>query len=224
MRKFIWAFSTYRLGCSGLAMNYLYGNKWVHNSSAAILPNGINIKKFSFSKPWKIPDEWKKNKILLTVGRLSDVKNPNFIIEIMQKISPKYKLIWVGDGELKQDILRKINHNYLENKINLVGVQHDVAPFYKCADAFIFPSKFEGFPITLVEAQAARLPCFVSQTITKEVDCGFCEYLGISEKDVDIWVKRIETFSKDDFCLNEEKLEKYNIDNMISELESLYCK
>ena len=175
-------------------MNYLYGNKWEYNSSSAILPNGINIDKFSSSAPWKLPDEWKKNKILLTVGRLSDVKNPYFIVEIMQKISPMYKLIWVGDGELKQDILKKINHYHLENKIKLVGAQHDVAPFYKCADAFVFPSKFEGFPIVLVEAQAAGCPCFVSQTITKEADCGLCEYLGISETDVDTWVKRIETF------------------------------
>ena len=224
MRKFIWTFSTYRLGCSGVAMNYLYGNKWEYNSSSAILPNGINIDKFSSSAPWKLPDEWKKNKILLTVGRLSDVKNPYFIVEIMQKISPMYKLIWVGDGELKQDILKKINHYHLENKIKLVGAQHDVAPFYKCADAFVFPSKFEGFPIVLVEAQAAGCPCFVSQTITKEADCGLCEYLGISETDVDTWVKRIETFRKDDFCLNEEKLEKYSVDNMILKQESLYCK
>ena len=224
MRKFIWMFSTYLLGCSSLAMEYLYGKKWRDSTTVKILQNGIDIQAFASSEPWKVPTGWTKNKILLTVGRLSDVKNPNFIIEIMRRIDSEYKLIWVGAGELKQEIENQINHYHLENKIKLVGAQQNVAPFYKCADAFIFPSKFEGLPITLVEAQAAGLPCFVSQTITKEVDCGLCEYLGISEKDVGIWTERIETFSRDEFCLNKEKLEKYSIDNMISKLDSLYCK
>lgn len=224
MRKMIWLFSTDRLGCSAPAMNYLYGDKWISDSSSKILPNGIDLSKFASSEPWKGACEFGQNKILLTVGRLSAVKNPDYIIEIMRRISAHYKLIWVGDGELKDAIKEKIVQYHLEEKIYLVGAQSNVAPFYKCADAFIFPSIFEGLPITLIEAQAAEIPCFVSKNVTQEVDCGYCEYLDISEKNLDNWVDRLQTFKRNDFCLNSEKIKRFSINNMISELNFIYSK
>ena len=224
MRKMICFFSTDRLGCSAPAMNYLYGNKWTCDSSSKILLNGIELSNFSSAEPWNGVCEFGQSRILLTVGRLSAVKNPDYIIKIMCRISENYKLIWVGDGELKTSIKEKIVQNHLEEKIYLVGAQSYVAPFYKCADAFIFPSIFEGLPITLIEAQAAGLPCFVSKNVTREVDCGFCEYLDIAENNVDVWVDRLQTFDRNNFRLNSEKIKRFSINNMISELNFIYSK
>lgn len=222
MKKMIWLFSTERLGCSVSAMNYLYDDKWKNDSSSKILLNGIDLLKFHSAEAWNGVCKLGKGKILLTAGRLSDVKNPDYIIEIMRRIIGDYKLIWVGDGELKNDIKEKIIQYHLEKKIYLVGAQNNIAQFYKCADAFILPSKFEGLPITLIEAQAAGLPCFVSNNVTREVNCGLCEYINISEKDIDIWVERLQKFKRDDFYLNIEKLSKFSIENMILELDTIY--
>ena len=221
MRNLIWRCSTKRLGCSVTAMKYLYGDKWKMDDNSKILLNGIELLKF-FPSDKEKKKKLFQNRVLITVGRLTKVKNPDYIIKIMRKIGNDYKLIWVGDGELKEDIKKKINQYHLQNQVFLVGSQNDVVQFYKCADAFIFPSLFEGLPITLIEAQTAGLPCFVSKNVTREVDCGLCEYLDISEENIDMWVKRIPSFNKEEFRLNIKKLKKFSIENMILESDTVY--
>ena len=106
------------------------------------------------------------------IGRFVSQKNHNRLIEIFQEILKKNEraiLVLIGDGPLKQDIEEKIRHNKLENNIILLGIRHDVSRVLQSFDLFLFPSLYEGLPFTLVEAQAAGLPCVISDSITNEI-------------------------------------------------------
>lgn len=69
----------------------------------------------------------------------------------------------IGDGELKQDIINKANKLGISNRVLMTGSRADIHRLYSALDVIIMPSIFEGLPITLVEAQANGLKCYVSK-------------------------------------------------------------
>src|SRR5690606_9296109 len=75
----------------------------------------------------------------------------------------------VGDGILRKNIEDKVARYQLEDKVIFLGERNDVNEVLQCFDLFVFPSKFEGLPLTLIEAQAAGIKCLVSDTVSVEV-------------------------------------------------------
>jgi glycosyltransferase involved in cell wall biosynthesis len=74
----------------------------------------------------------------------------------------------VGDGDLRKEIQEKIKALQLESAVILTGVRSNVPDFMQMMDVFLFPSLFEGVPLTMVEAQAAGLPCYISDKVPIE--------------------------------------------------------
>lgn len=97
----------------------------------------------------------------------------------------------LGEGELRPQIEQEIHDLGLEGKVILTGIRSDVPDFMSVLDVLIFPSKFEGLPLTLIEAQAAGLPSLISDTITKDVIVtdGIVERMSI-EADPAVWAER----------------------------------
>lgn len=85
----------------------------------------------------------------------------------------------------------------------------------------LFPSKWEGLPVTLVEAQAANLPCFISDKITDEADLGLCTVISL-EKSEKQWAELINNyinsnnFNKD---IIEDRVNSFNIKNVVKDIE-----
>src|SRR5690606_19254171 len=73
------------------------------------------------------------------------------------------------DGPLRTRIEEKSNKLKLQENVIFLGSRNDVANLCQIMDIFIFPSIYEGFPVTLVEAQAAGIKIFASDAISKEV-------------------------------------------------------
>ena len=93
----------------------------------------------------------------------------------------------MGDGEEKEKILEKVKNLDLVDCVRFLGVRNDVNKIMQCMDVMLFPSLFEGLPVTIIEAQASSLPCVLSDTITKE--CKIIEnveFLSL-KTDVDTW-------------------------------------
>lgn len=106
-----------------------------------------------------------------------------------------------------------------------LGVREDIPELMQAMDVFVFPSLFEGLPVTLVEAQAAGLPCVVSGTITKEIDLTENIAFIALEKSAREWAGKI----LEDEYLRENELEtirnnEFDIYENVRWLENFYIK
>lgn len=98
---------------------------------------------------------------ILHIGRFSEQKNHEMLIEAFSKLvldMPHTKLLLAGDGELRSEVEKKIKKLHLESNIKLLGVVDNVFDLLHSVDLFVLPSKYEGFPITLIEALGTGIP------------------------------------------------------------------
>ena len=129
-----------------------------------------------------------------------DQKNQLRLLEIFkeyQKIDSDSKLIIIGDGQLRNKIIKKINILNLNNII-LISKTSNVNEYLQMADCFLFPTKFEGLGIVLVEAQAASLPVITSSVVPQEVKINGNDsftILDLNDNDI-IWAKSISSIKK----------------------------
>lgn len=164
--------------CSYVAGVDRYGKHIADNSSKfTVLKNAIDTEQFLFNADFRneIRSEFDiaEDKIVVGhIGRFNIQKNHKFLADIAYETLKKNDNIvfmFVGDGDLKDDIENKINSLGIQKNVIFTGVRSDVNKFYQAFDLFLFPSFFEGLPVTLVEAQASGLKCLVSDRITDEV-------------------------------------------------------
>ena len=100
-------------------------------------------------------------------------------------------LLIVGGGELEQTLKEKVRALDLNDAVTMPGMQLNVSEFLQAMDVFVFPSKSEGFGLSLVEAQASGLQCVASDNVPKETRVSdFVEYLNL-ESSSDVWVDKI---------------------------------
>lgn len=128
-----------------------------------------------------------------TVGRLSKVKNPFFLLDVIKNtriLCPKMKFLWVGDGELREPIERKLQEENLQDTVIMTGLRSDIYDLLQAMDVFVLPSLWEGLPMVMIEAQAAGLPCLCSNGVPKEgAILPNCRFLEIEAPDV--WAEEI---------------------------------
>lgn len=106
------------------------------------------------------------------VGRFNSQKNHSFIIDVFNavlKYDTNSVLMLVGDGDGRAKIQIKAEQLGISDKVMFLGIRNDVADLMQAMDAFLFPSLYEGLPVTLIEAQASGLPCIISNSISSEV-------------------------------------------------------
>ncbi len=219
MKRLMQNSSTDFLACSKEAGEYFYGS-----NPYKLIYNGIDIDRFNAD----VPDDYlriKKPHVIVCVGRLTMQKNPIFAVEIaneLKKIRNDFQIIWVGVGELENEVKSKIRELSVDDVFSLVGLRTDIPQILNSCDLFLMPSLFEGLPVSLVEAQASSLKCLVSDVVTKQADMGLCEYFSL-EKCAGQWAKKISTMlDEPKEKANEEKLKLFDIKNTVSVLETIY--
>ena len=173
----------YPIACSQEA------GKWIYRKRPfTVLNNAIDTQIFKYDpiKRKRIRDELDLGDelVLGTVANLTSVKNPMGLIDIYLAVRckcPHVKLLWVGEGRCRQRIEDRIRQEGIKESVLLLGARNDVPDLLQAMDVFLLPSFNEGLPVSVIEAQAAGLPCFVSDRVTKEVDItGLCRFLPIS--------------------------------------------
>ncbi len=209
---FIDSYATLFFTCSDLAGKWMFSKKIHKSDSYKIINNGIQTSNFVFNKEKRrnvrknmgIYDKF----VMGHVGRLTYPKNHEFLIEVFNdflKKEPNSILLLVGDGELRNLIKQKIKSLNLEDNIKLTGKRDDIADLLQAMDVFVFPSHFEGLPVTLVEAQAAGLPCVVSDNITKQVKItDNIEYIKLTSP-TSTWVDKIIEIKENHVRRDEEE-------------------
>lgn len=223
MRKLLWTFSTFRCGCSAVAMDYLYQNKWKSDPHSRVVYNGIDLTQFSPNNVDSVTSS-AREKTLITVGRFELQKNPHFIVKVMRAlcdIDSEYTLDWIGTGSMEAEIRAEIRQLGLEKNIKLLGKRKDVPDLLKQASGFLLPSLFEGLPIALIEAQAAGLTCVVSDQISPEVDMGKCHFVPLNASPED-WAKEIIALRNASDSIDSEKLKQFDSAFMVRKMEEIY--
>ena len=179
---------------------YTFGKKDVSSGNVSILPNGLDLNYYRFDENGRkyIRDEFGIASDCFVVGhtgRFNEQKNHLYLLDLFYKFhekNPNSKLLLVGDGSLKEQIVAKIRKYGLDSSVVLAGVRSDMPALYSAMDVFAFPSLYEGMPNTVIEAQACGLKCVISDHITKEADVtGNVSYLPIKENDIQLWIDEI---------------------------------
>jgi glycosyltransferase involved in cell wall biosynthesis len=185
----------YLFACSSSAAKWMFGT---HSASASIINNAIDVKKFIFNeitrkekrREFQIGD----NFLIGNVGSFSTPKNHEFLIDIFKDIhdiNDKTALILIGNGNLCPTIKKKVANLGISNSVIFTGIRSDVPDILQAIDVFLFPSLYEGLPVTLVEAQAAGLKVIASDTITNEVKLTeLVEFISLTEP-ASYWAEKV---------------------------------
>lgn len=177
-------YSDYCLACSKEAGLWLFPNK-----EFVVLNNAIDVNKFRYDKESaaQVRREYglENSFIIGAVGRFDLQKNPEGILEVFRRIQierRESKLLWVGEGPLKEQMILRTKELGLGDSVMFLGVRTDVNRLLQCFDAFLFPSFYEGLGIAAIEAQAAGVNCFCSDVIPSEVSITpFCHFLSLDD-------------------------------------------
>ena len=104
------------------------------------------------------------------IGRFAYQKNQEFTIDIFEELLKKksnVRLLLIGRGD-DDKLRRQAEELEIGDKISILTNRDDVPELLKAMDVFIFPSRFEGLGIVLIEAQVAGLPCVTSDNVPEE--------------------------------------------------------
>lgn len=160
-----------RVACSQKAGEWLYGTE----VPFIMIKNGISTEGFSFSEDYRneIRNELNLNnkKVIGNVGRLSYQKNQEFLIKafaLTHKLEPNSELIILGEGPDRDKLSELIKKLELEDSCRLLGNRNDINKIYSALDLFVLPSRFEGLPVSAIEAQDNGLPCLLADTISED--------------------------------------------------------
>ena len=159
--------------CSTQSAKYFYPDDLL--AKCKIVPNGIFSEKFMFSNEDREEirhglDLLPGDVLLGSVGRLTRVKNYEYIIRMMNQLPENYKYIILGKGENEEEINDLVCSMHLEKRVFLLGMKDRVEKYLSAMDIYLMPSFNEGMPFSLIEAQANGLRCIVSTGITKSAD------------------------------------------------------
>ena len=222
-------YATQLFACGELAGNWMFGG-----ADFEVVHNAVDTENYicSQEKYQKIREQFGvKNEILIGhVGSFSPAKNHSFIIDIFNEVIDKQtnaKLILVGNGDGRPAIEEKVKSFGLEDKIIFTGIRTDVNEIMQAMDVFLFPSLYEGLPVTLVEAQAAGLPILMSDQISEEsvITQDLITIKSLSDS-ADAWADKLIEIAgqKKENHILEVRESGYDIQNEAKKLQEFYLE
>lgn len=225
---FLNKYVTKRMACGDRAGKTLYGKR-----PFVVLHNAINSSLFKYDAGIRnavrnelgIGDSF----VIGNTARFGCVKNHAFMLDILSeilKIKKDVVMLFLGDGDERPKIERQIEENHLQEHVRLLGVRPDVYRIIQAYDVFLFPSKLEGLPVSVIEAQAAGLKCFLSDIIDDSVDItGDISFVSLNESSEE-WAKRIVSGIPYERKDNRAKIIKagYDVEDNIDKLLALYTQ
>lgn len=215
LRPFSKVWATDYFACTKHAGEYQFGKKAVEQGKVKIITNAIDIEKFKFD-----PEARKRLRkefgfgeddyVVGNIGRMIPQKNQLFLVDAFaefKKKNPKAKLIIIGDGELKEKILSKIQKLGFEKDVRIESYRKDVNKCYSAMDVFAFPSIYEGLGMVAVEAQANGLEVIASKNVPTDIDMGSVHF---------------EDLNRRFLCRKYYDVNDYSIDKKVNDLQLFY--
>ncbi len=185
---------THSFSCGDKAGKWLFGA----DNNFTIMNNAIEAQAFAYNettrkkyrKEFNVEDEF----VLGHIGNFTMQKNHSYLLKVFASIlkkKPDCSLFFAGDGPLRSKIEKEAAELSITNKIHFLGVRNDIRELSQMFDVFVFPSFYEGLPVTLIEAQSAGLKVVASDRITKEVLLtDDVEFVSI-DIDPEVWADKV---------------------------------
>lgn len=214
-RKKLMKYYTHAFACGERPAKWLFGS----TENVTMMRNAVDTEQFQYHEQVRreVRKELgigEKEFVIGHIGRFIPEKNQKFLIDIFENIHSQRKssrLLLIGGGKpkaemkYKKQVKEKVKTAHLQSKIKFLGVRDDVDRLMQAMDVFVMPSVTEGFPVTLVEAQASGLPCVVSDTISDEINITeLIQYQGLSDHEED-WANKILSIYHENVSLFEKK-------------------
>ena len=203
LRRNLYKKCDYRFTCSEMAGQAVFGDQNLIPRKATFIPNAIDVDKFKFHQETRdqiryelgIGDKF----VIGHVGRFSHMKNHSYMLKVLEqciKIEKEQKLsetvlMFLGDGELKEEIMEQAVSMGISSRVLFMGNKRDVHRYYQVMDYFLLPSLYEGLPGTAVEAQASGLPGIMSDSVTKEAVVTDLLQMRSIKEDPMLWAREI---------------------------------
>ena len=161
------------LACSEQAGIDRFGKKVATGSRFSVLINGIDVNRYRFDAEARnrtrrelgVKDDVS---LICHVGRFAPQKNHAFLLHVFNKLKrldPSSTLLLIGRGPLEMKTKELASKLGLDGSVLFLGIREDVPELLMAADLFLFPSVYEGLGMAAVEAQAAGLPCLLSDSL-----------------------------------------------------------
>ncbi len=165
----------YLVACSDDAGVWLYGKKALRKSNYFVLKNALDAAAFRFGEQKRRAARSALGLdgrfVVGHIGSFLPVKNHRFLIDIFHEVCQKNSdavLLLVGDGALREETEAYVLERGLSGRVVFTGFRRETPDLLCAMDVFVLPSKWEGLPLTAVEAQASGLPCLLSDVISRE--------------------------------------------------------
>lgn len=219
---------THGFACSNLAGKWLF-----EECNFEVLPNGFVCEKFKFDEAIrnKVRSELSlEDKFVIGhVGMFNEQKNHPFILKVFERVAeirPDAYLLLVGHGPDYDKIQDLIGAHPYKERIICYGNTTEVENLYNAMDVFLFPSKFEGLGIVLLEAQINGLYCVASDAVPKEVNiCDAVEFVSLNEDVLEWSNKIIEKEGRNERVADgayDDNIMRYDIKKCSKALENSY--
>lgn len=210
----------YMMSCSYHAGEWLFGKKAADSERHFVINNAVDVPKYVYSKArsdeqrekWGIPDD---AFVVGHVGRFCEVKNHSFIVDVFAEVLKKEQnafLLLVGDGETLEMTKQKAKELCVIDRIVFTGQSEDVPELLCAMDVLMFPSLYEGLPVTLIEAQGTDLPCVVSDTVDEKSNIGGDFVRLPLEDSAEKWAIAVINAKKEQRCDKTELIVKNGYD------------
>ena len=177
----------------------------------------IKINKIGKKQELGIPDNVT---VILSVGELNKNKNHEVIIKALSKLQHQdYLYLLCGKGELKTYLQAVAQKFGIENRVRFLGYRQDVLELYQIADVFVFPSKREGLPVSLIEALASDVSCIASDVRGNRDlldDANLCKSNTAEE-----WASLLKHFNRTLVSVNTFG-DKYSLERIIAGMKEIY--
>ncbi len=197
-------------------------------NNTVVLNNPINLQKYidarsarqAKRKELGIPED---AFIVGHIGRFTYQKNHEKLIDVFYEVSKKNKdafLLMVGDGELRCGIEERMKTLGVDDRYMILSNRKDIPELLSTMDVFVFPSRYEGLGIALVEAQASGLKCIVSDKIPKQAVLSNEVCVLRNEDQAELWSEKVleRVLSSREY----EKLKEFDIVNVVERLQEIY--
>jgi hypothetical protein len=180
----------YNFACSREAGVSVFGEDQVNAGRVKIIPNAIDLRRFAYNQETRdrIRQELGVSNALVIghVGSFRYAKNHEFLIEVFAQLTRlldnddlnqysmlhgmRIRLLMLGKGPLMDDMKKLADKLHILDRCIFAGNKSNASDYYQAMDYFCFPSRYEGLPGSVIEAQAAGLQCLVSDSVTSEVN------------------------------------------------------